>query len=157
MSQRRNSFYRSALQLSPERAAAMNDADLNELMGELLRAQAYRCDSPRDEILVNTEGRAKDGGCDGWSGKPATSDDWLGSAATCWQFKAGSAGTPARLAGKVTKRIPSETLSTGGRFVVVASASTNGTRGETARSSALGKSDPRVLLKFDPPQEAAVS
>jgi hypothetical protein len=71
-------LFREALQVSPERIAAMNDEDLNVLMGQLLRAQAYRCGSPLNEIRVNTEGKAKDDGSDGWSAKPATTDDWLG-------------------------------------------------------------------------------
>ncbi len=137
MSQPRPSIYRDALQVSPERIVAMSDEDLNVLMGQLLRAQAYKCGSPLNEIRVNTEVNAKDDGSDGWSAKPATPDDWLGSADTCWQFKAGSAGEPARLAGEVTKRIPRETLTSGGRFVVVASGSTNGVKGEKARLKTL--------------------
>lgn len=137
MSQPRSSIYRDALQVSPERIAVMSDEDLNVLMGQLLRAQAYKCGSPLNEIRVNTEGKAKDDGCDGWSAKPATPDDWLGSTDTCWQFKAGSAGEPARLAGEVTKRIPKETLTSGGRFVVVASGSTNGKKGEDDRLAIL--------------------
>ena len=89
MSQPRPSIYRDTLQVSPERIAAMSDEDLNMLMGDLLRAQAYKCGSPLNEVRINTEGKAKDDGCDGWSAKPVTSDDWLGSADTCWQFKAG--------------------------------------------------------------------
>ncbi len=137
MSQPRPSIYRDALQVSPERIAAMSDEDLNMLMGDLLRAQAYKCGSPLNEIRVNTEGKAKDDGCDGWSAKPVTPDDWLGSTDTCWQFKAGSAGTPARLSGEVLKRIPRKTLTSGGRFVVVASASTNGKKGEDDRLATL--------------------
>lgn len=131
------SIYREALQVSPERIAVMSDEDLNVLMGQLLRAQAYKCGSPLNEIRVNTEGKAKDDGSDGWSAKPARADDWFGSTDTCWQFKAGSAGEPARLAGEVTKRIPKETLTSGGRFVVVASGSTNGKKGERARLAKL--------------------
>ena len=129
----RPSIYRDALQVSPERIALMTDVDLTRLMGELLKAQAYKCRSPLNEIRVNTEGRASDDGCDGWSAKPQTPDDWLGSTHTCWQFKAGSAGQPARLAGEVTKRIPRETLTKGGRFIVVTSGSKNGKQGEKAR------------------------
>lgn len=68
---------------------------------------------------------------------PAAPDDWLGSTATCWQFKAGSAGEPAQLAGEVIKRIPKETLTSGGRFVVVASGSKNGKKGEDDRLAKL--------------------
>ena len=137
MNKSRPSIYRDALQVSPERIEMMSDGDLNVLMGQLLRASAYRCGSPINEILVNTEGKAKDDGCDGWSSKPARSDQWLGSVHTCWQFKAGSGGQPARLAGEVNKRIPKETLISGGRFVVVASGSTNGKTGEDARLKSL--------------------
>jgi hypothetical protein len=137
MSQPRPSIYRDALQVSPERIAAMSDEDLNVLMGQLLRAQAYKCGSPLNEIRVNTEVKAKDDGSDGWSAKPVTQDDWLGATDTCWQFKAGSAGEPARLADEVTKRIPRETLTSGGRFVVVASGSTNGKKGEDDRLAKL--------------------
>jgi hypothetical protein len=115
----------------------MSDEDLNALMGELLRAQAYKCGSPLNKICVNTEGKAKDDGSDGWSARPQIPDDWFGSADTCWQFKAGSAGEPARLAGEVTKRLPRETLTSGGRFVVVASGSTNGKKGEDDRLTTL--------------------
>jgi hypothetical protein len=125
MSKPRPSIFRDALQVSPERIARMSEEELDRLMLQLLRAQAYRCGSPVNEICVNTEGKAKDDGCDGWSATPTTTDPWLGSANTCWQFKAGSAGEPARLAGEVVKPIPSETLVSGDRFVVVASGSTN--------------------------------
>lgn len=137
MSRPRHSVSRNALQVSPERIAAMSDEDLNALMRQLLQAQAYRCDSPLNEIRVNTEGKAADDGCDAWSAKPATPDSWLGSTDTCWQFKAGTAGAPARLAGEVIKGIPTETLTCGGRFVVVASGSKNGKKGEGARLAKL--------------------
>ncbi len=137
MSNERFSVYRDALQVPPERLAAMDDKDLNILMMQLLQAQAYRCGSPISEIRVNAESRAKDDGCDGWSAKPATSDDWLSTSDTCWQFKAGSAGEPARLAGEVLKPTPKETVINGGRFVLVASGSTNGKKGEEVRLSTL--------------------
>lgn len=129
----RSSVFRDALQVSPERIATMGDADLSDLMADLLRAQAHRCRSPLSEVRVNTEDKAKDDGCDGWTAKPANNDDWLGDANTCWQFKAGSAGTPSRLRGEVVKPIPRRTLKAGGRFVVVATGSTNGIKGEEDR------------------------
>ncbi len=137
MTQPRPSIFRNAMQVSPERIAAMGEQDLNILMRELLQAQAYKCGSPLNEIRINTEGTAKDDGSDGWSAKPAIPDEWLGSVDTCWQFKAGTAGSPARLAGEVIKRIPKETLNSGGRFVVVASGSTNGKKGEADRLAKL--------------------
>lgn len=94
-------IYRNALQVSPTRIAALDDTDLNELMGQLLRAQAYRCGSPRG--LVNTGIRAPDAGCDGWTERPAMADPWLGSTDTCWQFKSGTAGEPRRLSAEVGK------------------------------------------------------
>ncbi len=117
----------------------MGDADLNLLMGQLLRAQAYKCACPVNSIRVNTEGKAKDDGCDGWSGRPEVPDDWLGATNTCWQFKAGLSGGPSRLKDEVTKRIPRATLTAGGRFVVVASGSTNGKKGEDDRLATLTK------------------
>ena len=133
----RPSVFRDALQVSPERIAALDDTDLSVLMRELLCAEAYRCGAAISEIQVNTEGRAKDDGCDGWSPKPVLADDWLGTTDTCWQFKAGKAGEPARLKGEVTKQIPRRTLTAGGRFVVVASGSKNGKTGEDARLKSL--------------------
>ncbi|MBN1458535.1 MAG: ATP-binding protein [Armatimonadetes bacterium] len=82
-------------------------------------------------------GQGKDGGCDGWTAKPATKDDWLGETDTCWQLKAGAAGTPARLKGEVSKPIPKKTLADGGRFVVITSGSTAGKRGEEDRLKTL--------------------
>jgi hypothetical protein len=137
MSQPRPAIYRDALQVSPERIAAMSDENLNMLIGQLLRAQAYKCGSPSNEVRVNTEDKAKDDGSDGWTAKPGTPDEWLGATETCWQFKAGSAGEPAKLTGEVLKRIPKETLINGGRFVVVASGSTNGKKGEDDRLATL--------------------
>lgn len=104
-------------------------------MGQLLRAQASRCGWPR--ALVNTETRAADDGCDGWSARPATPDPWLGSTDTCWQFKAGRSGEPARVGSEVNKPIPLNTLRDGGRFVVVASGSNSGERGIRVRQQEL--------------------
>src|SRR5271165_705747 len=133
MSEPDKSIFRNALQISPMRVAAMSDSELNALMEMLIKAQAHKCDSPISEILINTQGNALDDGCDGWSAKPKSTDEWLGSENTCWQFKVGSSGEPARLRGEVAKRIPSETLMGGGRLVVVASGSTNGMKGERDR------------------------
>jgi DNA polymerase III delta prime subunit len=129
----REAEYRNALQVSPERIKNLSDIELSVLMRELLYAQAYRCGAPVKEIIVNTEGKAKDDGCDGWSPRPVSEDPWLGSVKTCWQFKAGSSGEPAQLAGEITKPIPRKTLAEGGRFVLVASSSANGIKGVEAR------------------------
>jgi hypothetical protein len=103
MSQPASSIFRDALQVSPERLAAMGDDELNILMTDLLQAQAHKCRSPLSQVRVNTEGKAKDDGCDGWTAKPGIDDDWLGGGDTCWQFKAGTAGAPSRLSGEITK------------------------------------------------------
>jgi hypothetical protein len=137
MSEPGTSIFRNALQISPVQIASMSDSQLNRLMEMLIKAQAHQCGSPLGEIRINTQGAASDDGCDGWSAKPTGQDDWLGLDGTCWQFKAGTNGTPARLRGEVTKRIPQETLLRGGRFVVVASGSTNGKRGEHNRLARL--------------------
>jgi putative DNA methylase len=86
MSEPGNSMFRRALQISHERIAAMSDSNLNMLMEMLIKAQARKCGSPLDEIRINTQGNAPDGGCDGWSAKPTASDGWLGSEDTCWQW-----------------------------------------------------------------------
>lgn len=137
-------IYRTALQVSPARIAALDAAALNELMSQLLRAQAGRCGSPRD--LVNTETSAPDEGCDGWSDRPATPDPWLGSTDTCWQFKAGASGQPHRLSAEVEKPLPRRTLRNGGRFVVVASGSTNGRAGTDSRRERLTTAATKVGL-----------
>lgn len=137
MSTPRGSIFRDGVQVSRERIASLSDDDLSLLMEELLKAHAYRCGSPVSEIRVNTEGRAGDAGCDGWSAAPEARDEWFGSTDTCWQFKAGTAGGPARLAGEVTKHIPRETLLGGARFVVVASGSKSGASGERSRRKRL--------------------
>ncbi len=130
-------MHRNALQVSKEQISRLKDYELSALMEALLLAQAYRAGSPRSEIRVNTEEKAKDGGCDGWSAKPERDDEWLGAADTCWQFKAGRAGEPSRLKGEVLKSIPRETLEQGGRFVLAASGSTNGPQGERDRLEVL--------------------
>ena len=129
------SIYWSALQVPPQRIAALADTELNELMRQLLHVQAYRCGCP--DASVNTEIRAADAGCDGWSDKPAEEDRWLGRTQTCWQFKTGRAGEPSRLVGEVEKKIPRRTLQQGGRFVVVASGSTAGETGRNKRREKL--------------------
>ena len=130
-----SSIYWSVLHVPPRRIAALADTELNELMRQLLHVQAYRCGCP--DASVNTEIRAADAGCDGWSDKPAEEDRWLGRTQTCWQFKTGRAGEPSRLVGEVEKKIPRRTLQQGGRFVVVASGSTAGETGTNERREKL--------------------
>lgn len=125
------------MQVPQRRISLLLDDELDQLVLELLRAQAYKCGADLTKIVVNTEEKAKDAGCDGWSPAPSNPDPWLGDVGTCWQFKAGDAGQPARIAKEVLKPIPRKTLEDGGRFVVVASGSTNGAEGERARLKAL--------------------
>ena len=139
MTVQRPSIYRDALQVSSELIEALGETDLDALILDLFKAEAYRCLSPINEIRVNTEEKAADDGCDAWTGAPALENDWLGSSDTCWQLKAGKAGQPARIKDEVRKRIPSETLQDGHRFVLVASGSTNGVKGETDRHDVLVK------------------
>ncbi len=146
--------YRNVLQVSPTRIATLDETDLNELMAQLLRAQAYRCGSARD--LVNAEIRAADDGCDGWSDRPATPDPWLGSAATCWQFKSGRSGEPRFLGAEVKKPIPLRTLRDGGRFVVVASGSNSGLKGIEDRRAQLITATGEVGLSADAAERLAV-
>ena len=75
-------IFRDALQVPRERVAALSDTDLDLLMLDLIKAEAYRCGSPVSEVRVNTEGKAKDDGCDSWSGQPAAENGWLDEAAT---------------------------------------------------------------------------
>lgn len=127
------SQYYSALQVSRERVRALRDVELGELMFDLLRAHTQRCGSPLSEVRVNAEDKATDSGSDGWTADPGFPDEWFGDTETCWQFKAGTAGEPAKLGNEVLKPEPRRTLEAGGRFVVVASGSTAGKRGEDRR------------------------
>lgn len=132
-----NDTFYNAMQVSPERIASLRDVELSALMSALLRVQAHRCGLPSSSVVVNAEEKAKDSGCDGWTDKPVLVDAWLGSVATCWQFKAGTAGQAARLKGEVLKATPHDTLKGGNRVVLVASASTNGKTGESNRKDVL--------------------
>ncbi len=127
------SHLRSALQVSPERLVTLTQEDLDDLMLELLTAQAQLCGSPRSELRINGRGNASDGGSDCWTSAPLMHDEWLGDSSTCWQLKAGVGGQPKKLVGEVSKPIPRRTLKEGGRFVVVTSGSSNGIKGERDR------------------------
>lgn len=113
------------------------DGRLNELMRRLLIAQAHFCGSAINELNVNTNPHAADEGCDGWTARPMRQDPWLGDCVTCWQFKAGTQGEPEKIRKEVLKRIPSETLKNGGRFVVVTPASNSGKSGMERRRDVL--------------------
>jgi hypothetical protein len=129
--------FRNALQVNTQTVRGLRDQELSELVDRLIQAQAYRCGVSASEQRGNAEIKNPDGGCDAWSGQTALPDDWLGSVATCWQFKAGVGGQPAKLAEEITKSIPQGTLKTGGRFVLVTNGSTNGVKGEEIRLKAL--------------------
>lgn len=104
----------------------MDEEELNELMRDLMPAEAYAAGSPLSQLSVNLETKAGDGGADAFSAAPLRASDWFGTADTCWQFKVGSEGEPAKLKGEVTKERPAEVLRAGGRFVVITSASPGG-------------------------------
>jgi formylglycine-generating enzyme required for sulfatase activity len=118
-------------------------------MGQLLRAQSHRCGALGAEVRTNTEEKAADGGADAWSRKPEKPDEWLGDAKTCWLLKAGKAGSPLALKGEIGKSLPSDTLTKGGRFVLVASGSTSGKKGETDRLQTLTKEAEAAGLPTD--------
>ena len=140
-------IFRYALQVSSSLVRRLDDVGLNELMGHLLPAQAYRCDC-RD-AYANAEVDARDKGCDGWTARPAKADRWLGETETCWQFKAGRKGEPAQIADEIVKPIPRRTLQQGGRFVLVASGSTSGRSGVEERRDKLIESAQRAGLPAD--------
>ena len=48
-------LYSDAMQVSPARIAAMSDADLGNLVLALIKAEAYKCGLPANQIIVNTE------------------------------------------------------------------------------------------------------
>jgi hypothetical protein len=137
MSEPGRSIFRNALQVSQARVAAMDEGELNLFMKMLFEAQANKCHSPANQIRINTQEKAADDGCDGFTAAPQKPDDWLGVDNTCWQFKSGSSGQPAELKGEVLKEIPRDTLLKSGRFVLVASASTSGMKGEQDRLDVL--------------------
>lgn len=132
-----SSIFLEGLQVSSAQIAGLSEGELDDLILQLLQAQAYKSGLPINQICVNGEGKAGDEGCDAWSGAPPIPDPWLGAAETCWQLKSGSAGMPARLKGEVLKPAPTETLKRGGRFVVIAAGSKGGVVAETNRLKTL--------------------
>ncbi len=142
-----SAIFRNALQVSSSLVRRLDDVGLNELMGHLLPAQAYRCDC--GDAYANAEVDARDQGCDGWTARPAKADRWLGETRTCWQFKAGRKGEPAQIADEVVKPIPYRTLQQGGRFVLVANGSTSGRSGVEERREKLVQSAQRAGLPTD--------
>jgi hypothetical protein len=122
-------------------------------MQRLLFDEAYLRDADVSRVIVNAQEKAADDGCDAWTPAPRLPGPWLGAVDTCWQFKAGSAGAPARLRGEIGKRLPIEALKRGGRFIVVASASTSGQQGREARLRTLLSEAKRLRL---PPENVHV-
>lgn len=133
--------------VSPEQIRILGDSGLNALMRNLLLAQAYRCAADVSKVLVNTEDKAADDGCDGWTPAPPNADPWLAAVETCWQFKAGGAGQPAKLVGEIQKKTPVQTLRAGGRFVAVTSRAGGGKKEEKNRLDALIKGAKKAKLK----------
>jgi hypothetical protein len=135
----RTNQFKDILQVTLERIVALDDLDLNALMADLLRAQAYRSNGSAVDVRTNVEIKAGDDGCDGWSPASKTEEAWFGEVPTCWQYKAGVAGQPAKLKGEVSKPLPKQTLLDGHRFVLVATGSKNGAAGERSRRAVLSK------------------
>lgn len=123
--------------VSPEAIARMSDVDLKPILRELIWAEARRYGCNPGEVFVNTEDRARDGGADAFTPKPAVPSDWLGTVQTCWQFKSGSAGEPAAIANEVKEPLPRQTLKDKGRFVLVATSSNSGRMGRARRLKSL--------------------
>lgn len=134
----------------------LTETSLKLLMEELLRAQAVRVGMSASEVTVNAEDKAADEGADAFTGPPSTADEWLGDSDTCWQFKAGNAGRPSKMAAEIKKPKPLETLKNGGRFVVVASASASGRSGRDARLKPL-KAAARALRLRKPKLDVLTS
>ncbi|WP_141594028.1 hypothetical protein [Myxococcus sp. AB056] len=132
-----------------EALRALNDKDLTAVMKELITAEAVLRSADISLININSEEKAADAGCDGWSPQVPIASAWLGSRETCWQFKAGKSGEPSRLRGEVAKPVPSSTLANGGRFVLVASGSVNGVAGQRARLLVLQSEAKRLRLPTD--------
>ncbi len=146
MNKPRASVFYDGLQVTAKHIRQLDDDQLNELMGDLLRAQADRCRSALNELDINSEKYASDDGCDAFSARPLIPDDWLGGEPTCWQFKAGTSGQPAKLKGEIAKRIPRKTLKEKGRYVVVASNCPSGKKGRGQRLKVLISEAKRLRL-----------
>ena len=135
---------RPAVRVSAEHLRSLDDCRLRDVMQRLLRG---RSPLPRlaSAITVSDNVNAKDEGCDGWSPAHRGRTDWLPGVDTCWQFKSGSAGEPAKLKGEVVKPIPRRTLEAGGAYIVVAS-----------QASGKAAADKRLRVVRQEAQEAAL-
>ena len=127
----------------------LTETRLVEVVRGLIIAEATAVGLDISKVVVNSEPKGADGGCDAWSPKPTTASPWLGDSETCWQLKAGTAGDPSRLKGEVTKPEPRKTLTAGGRFVVVTSSAVTGEPGKQARLKILRAEAKRKKLPDD--------
>lgn len=133
------SFPHALFEVSPDIVRRLDDRRLRDVMAGLLLAEAYKCGADRSRVIVNAEVDAPDEGQDAYTPCPAKESPWLGSMETCWQFKAGGASLPSRIAGEVTKPRPKRILAAGGRYVLVASDVGDGETGRDARLAVLRK------------------
>jgi hypothetical protein len=115
-------------------------------MHTLLLAEAYVSGADSSKIIVNAELKAGDEGCDALTPGAPSKNQWLAQVHTCWQLKAGKASQPARLKGEIQKRIPSMTLRSGGRFVLIASGAGEGSTGIERRLRALKAAAARAKI-----------
>ncbi len=127
----------------------MKDDELNTLMEELFRAQAYKCELSAGDIYVNAEG----------------------SLQRTTVAMAGVRSLPTRMSGlampkrvgnskqeqqavqearpEIKKKIPRETLASGGRFVAITTASKNGLKGVSDRKAYLVGAAKKLGLPTD--------
>lgn len=127
----------------------MSDTDLKPILRDLIHAEAHRAACDIAAVFVNTEDKAGDEGADALTPRPNRPSSWLGTTPTCWQFKAGSAGAPAKLKSEVKKAAPAGTLRAGHRFVVIASGSASGVTGRDKRLGVLKQAAKRLKLPVD--------
>lgn len=133
--------------VSPGVIKHWTETQLTSAMRRLLLAEAYLRGVDAKQVMVNAEEKARDDGCDAWTPVPPSPSSWLGATATCWQFKAGKAGEPAKVAKEVGKKLPRATLGAGGRLVVVASGSARGKPGHDERLDALKQEALRLKIR----------
>lgn len=125
---------RRAFDADPRRISQLGSPELAQLMRRLLDLESRRCRALSPNVNVDED--TPDGGADAFTTAPSETSEWLPPGDTCWQFKAGGAGTPAKIRNELENRIPKETLRRGGHYVLVA----NGCKtksGEDSRRSSL--------------------
>lgn len=114
----------------------LRDRDLVDLMSRLLDVECRKLGADASLLTVSDNLTASDDGADASSPSPPTPGDWL-PGQVCWQFKAGDAGSPSRIKGEIKKRLPTSALRDGGYFILVASGSNSGEKGQNARLKVL--------------------